>query len=102
MEEPVWYPSRKTISKMYDNMSESKAEYAFRQSSSALVYRSDVRKIVFDNWNNKCAYCESTSNLQVDHIVSVHRCFKDKRLRYCNSIENLQILCRSCNAAKLP
>jgi 5-methylcytosine-specific restriction endonuclease McrA len=41
----------------------------------------------------KCAYCESTEKLQVDHIVPYSK-------GGTHDISNLQCLCRKCNRAK--
>jgi len=40
-----------------------------------------------------CVACDSTDNIQIDHIVPVARGGSDR-------IENLQPLCRSCNLSK--
>ena len=41
----------------------------------------------------KCVYCSGTENLTVDHIKPVSRGGSDE-------INNLQILCKSCNSSK--
>jgi len=43
--------------------------------------------------NAKCAYCGSIENLEVDHIIPVSKGGG-------NTLDNLQILCRSCNLNK--
>jgi len=43
--------------------------------------------------DGKCVACGATEELQVDHIMPVSR-------GGTNDIENLQMLCRSCNASK--
>jgi hypothetical protein len=32
----------------------------------------------------------------------VYSCFKLRKFSFCNSIHNLQILCKKCNTSKLP
>lgn len=43
--------------------------------------------------NSECTYCKSKENLVIDHIIPI-------KAGGNNDIENLQILCRSCNAKK--
>ncbi|OJK06527.1 hypothetical protein BRY75_14200 [Acinetobacter baumannii] len=52
-----------------------------------------IRQSVFERDNFTCLYCESTSDLTIDHIVPVSRGGGDE-------VENLQTLCRVCNARK--
>lgn len=50
-----------------------------------------------------CCLCDSYKELQVDHIKSVYRCYIDwLSIQEANIIDNLQILCKSCNSRKLP
>ncbi len=74
----------------------------FRGSCSAFIKKPLVRKIILEKFNNKCCECSMTENLQIDHVESVLRCFKRAAFHLCNSEENLQVLCGSCNASKLP
>ncbi len=48
---------------------------------------------LLDKYQNQCAICGRQDNLEVDHIVPVAR-------GGTNDIDNLQILCRRCNASK--
>lgn len=57
--------------------------------------RKKQRKILFLIDDNYCVRCGSRDNLEVDHIVP-----RVKNKYKINSYENLQILCRSCNASK--
>ncbi|MDC5271856.1 HNH endonuclease [Acinetobacter baumannii] len=52
-----------------------------------------IRQSVFERDNFTCLYCESTSDLTIDHIVPVSCGGGDE-------VENLQTLCRVCNARK--
>lgn len=52
-----------------------------------------IRAAVFIRDNNQCVNCGETENLTIDHIVSELRGGN-------NSEENLQVLCRACNAKK--
>src|SRR6185437_13520610 len=50
-------------------------------------------RFVFDHHAHRCVYCASTERLEIDHRVPVSR-------GGTNSLENLQIACRSCNGQK--
>ncbi len=52
-----------------------------------------VRKEVFAHDNFKCKNCGATNNLTIDHI-------KPRVFGGSNNIENLQCLCKTCNASK--
>ena len=64
-----------------------------RNEASNYIHRPAVRDFVFNRDGYKCVYCGSTEHIQVDHIVSVYKNGE-------NSTDNLQTLCRSCNAGK--
>ena len=64
-----------------------------RNISSNYIARKEVREFVFNRNAHKCVECGHKEFLQVDHIVSVYKNGK-------NHIDNLQTLCRSCNARK--
>jgi hypothetical protein len=55
----------------------------------------DLRSLLFKTVDNICAKCGSTNNLQADHVYPVSF-FPEKQL----DINNLQILCRTCNLEK--
>lgn len=99
---PIWSPSKNLISFLYDAIDEKLAFKKFRQASSAYIKNKKVRDFVFKRNNFCCTKCQSLKDLQVDHISSVWRCWKDKLFNYCNSIENLQTLCAYCNSSKKP
>lgn len=66
-----------------------------RGASSNYIKRPEVREFVLNRDGHKCVVCESTEHLQIDHITSVYRLGFEA-----NTIDNLQTLCRSCNAGK--
>ena len=74
-----------------------------RGTSSNFIKRNDVRNYVLNKSNHKCLMCGSQINLQIDHIISVYRIIKDSiPIEEVNHVDNLQVLCRKCNASKLP
>lgn len=76
---------------------------ALRNSSGGFIARTDVREAILRKSEGKCQLCPATENLQVDHIVSVWRAAHGEfPIEKLNTYENLQMLCGSCNAAKLP
>ena len=52
-----------------------------------------IRKIIFSQQKNECAYCGTLEDLTLDHI-------KPLRTTGNNDLDNFQILCRSCNRKK--
>lgn len=59
------------------------------------IYWRKCREQILATHPNICCRCGSTENLQVDHMLPKS---KYPHLMYC--MENLQILCKSCNAKK--
>ena len=51
------------------------------------------RSIIFKIHGNNCLSCGKTSDIAIDHILP-------KSQKGNNSIDNLQVLCRSCNSSK--
>jgi len=98
---PIWNPQFGTMLKI-KSIDKKLAYKTFRASSSGFVAKPLVRSIVFGRDSYKCVKCGTELNLTVDHIMSVVRCFQEKRFTYCNTKVNLQTLCNSCNCAKLP
>jgi len=83
-----------------ENLDHSKREldkscsYKQRRMKACLyTSRSDIRKKVFERDGKFCKHCGSTENLSMDHIIPVSKNGE-------NSLENLQVLCRSCNSSK--
>jgi hypothetical protein len=66
---------------------------------SPLFYSStdwnEIRLHAFDSYEHKCVLCGATSNLAVDHIKP-----RSKHPELALSVENIQILCFSCNSKK--
>lgn len=99
---PKWNPQMKTM-EMLSNISEKVRYKALRNSSSAFIKRIDVRNVIFARDNYKCVICGSSDDLQIDHIHSVYSVIKGKYpMEELNTIENLRILCKHCNASKIP
>lgn len=55
--------------------------------------REIVRKRILEKYKNKCVFCGSNENLQVDHIIPLSRNGKHDE-------DNMQILCKMCNLKK--
>lgn len=53
----------------------------------------DIRTYLLNIYNNRCAKCSSKHRLEVDHIIPITRGGG-------NNLENLQILCKTCNVRK--
>jgi hypothetical protein len=53
----------------------------------------DVRERVMERDNHRCVACGSADHLEIDHIIPISR-------GGTGDIENLQVLCRSCNRSK--
>jgi hypothetical protein len=52
-----------------------------------------IRLAVFKRDGGKCRSCDATEQLEFDHVLAWSKGGR-------STIENLQLLCRSCNAAK--
>ena len=98
---PKWNPYYRTEEKFWEyGITGYKA---LRNSSSGFVARKDVRTIILNKCNNQCVICGSKKDLQVDHIISVYKAYKNKKfIKILNTYDNLQILCKKCNASKNP
>lgn len=99
---PKWNPHISTISK-FGNSNRNVRYRALRSSSSAFIKRLDVREYVFRRDGYKCVNCGSNDHLQVDHIISVYAAVDGRfPIDDLNKPNNLQTLCRKCNALKNP
>lgn len=99
---PIWTPQKITVERIFNNLDPKDAFKAFRSSSSGFISNPIVRGIILSRDNYKCCECPSVEHLQIDHILSVYHCFHNGLFLYCNTKENLQLLCRKCNASKKP
>jgi len=80
--------------------SQNKQNYYSRTSNN---FSRKARAYVFDRDGHKCLKCDSTDTLQADHIISIYTGFKNGiELSAINNVDNIQTLCRSCNAGKSP
>ena len=85
---------------MDDYLDKKIAFKKFRSSSSGFISNKLLRYILFTKYNNKCALCNSTEKLEIDHIESVLSCFNNEKFKFCNTEDNLQVLCGKCNSSK--
>jgi CRISPR/Cas system Type II protein with McrA/HNH and RuvC-like nuclease domain len=51
------------------------------------------RKTIREQWNHKCAYCDSEENLSLDHIIPQSKGGSD-------STDNVICCCKPCNHSK--
>ena len=51
------------------------------------------RKMVKDKWGNQCAYCGSTEELTIDHVVA-------SAMGGSNLVHNTVCCCKKCNQSK--
>lgn len=56
---------------------------------ASLKFRAEV----FNKYGDKCCKCGSRDNLCIDHVISIYNGGSD-------DINNLQVLCKSCNSVK--
>lgn len=98
---PLFYlTSYKGLSRA-KNKGERQYKAYLRSCGSNFIKRKEVREIILERDNNKCVYCGSNSDLQIDHIISVYRVWKENiPLELVNHLDNLQTLCRPCNSRK--
>ena len=64
-----------------------------RRLANQAIANKETRSIVFERDSRTCRNCGSQDQLAIDHIVSVKNGGG-------NEVENLQILCQSCNSSK--
>jgi len=73
---------------------QSKNSYINRRAeANKFLTKQSVRNEVFRRYGKWCGRCGSLKNLTIDHRVSVKNGGD-------NSLENLRVLCRSCNSKK--
>ena len=77
-----------------------KGKQARRNAKAIRRMREKTGKVNLEEWNNKlkefnhsCAYCKSSDKIEQDHIIPLSKGGK-------HEINNIQPLCRSCNAQK--
>lgn len=63
------------------------------QTSSSAEAKRMWKESIKNQWDNKCAYCGSTENLTLDHIVP-------RSKGGSNHINNVLCACKNCNADK--
>lgn len=98
----IWKPRRRLMNLLEDYLDKKEAFKKFRNASSSYIQNKRLRAYILDKFNNKCVLCDSVNSLEIDHIESVLSCFKKEKFQFCNSEENLQVLCKKCNSSKAP
>ncbi len=63
------------------------------EQTSRISLPESIRAEVWRRDMGKCTQCESNQNIEFDHIIPISKGGS-------NSVNNLQLLCRSCNASK--
>jgi hypothetical protein len=53
----------------------------------------EMRAAVFERDNHRCQKCGRTEDLTLDHIIPWSKCYR-------HEINNLRVLCRSCNSRR--
>lgn len=82
----------KKISTPYVNYGTIFTSHNRSKRSQIKNYRSIFKKLMI-KYKFQCVHCNCKENLTIDHIIPVSKGGKD-------DIENLQILCKSCNSKK--
>lgn len=67
--------------------------YRARRFNAEGSFTFQERNELFKKYNNQCLFCNSKEHLTIDHIIPLS-------LGGTNYMENLQLLCRSCNSRK--
>lgn len=98
-----FYHVNKAMRKILSKPAQCKGYYLFdtedtysRRKQNRKHYSQDVRKILYDNANGKCAICGKSllfQDITLDHIIPLIQNGKDE-------VENLQICCYECNQMK--
>lgn len=95
-----WKPSYLLSIHLFDSIDKNESFKKFRSASSSYISNKYVRRYIYSKYNSKCFICSSIDDLQIDHKVSVKNCFVSNRILFCNSISNLQLLCKKCHFKK--
>ena len=101
-----WYEKNKESIRIKNNEATkkySKTEKGKQSRRNSKALRRMAKKdgnITLEEWkqkllefNNCCAYCKDSKNIEQDHIIPLSKGGK-------HEIKNIQPLCRSCNARK--
>ena len=98
-----FYHVNKAMRKILSKPAQCKGYYLFdtedtysRRKQNRKHYSQDVRKILYDKANGKCAICGKPllfSDITLDHIIPLIQNGKDE-------VENLQVCCYECNQMK--
>lgn len=98
-----FYNVNKAMRKILSKPAQCKGYYLFdtedtysRRKQNRKHYSQDVRKILYDKANGKCAICGKSllfSDITLDHIIPLIQNGKDE-------VENLQVCCYECNQIK--
>ena len=100
-----FYHVNKAMRKILSKPAQCKGYYLFdtedtyiKRKQNRKHYSQDVRKLLYDNANGRCAICGKPllfSEITLDHIIPLNQNGKDE-------VENLQICCYQCNQMKGP
>lgn len=98
-----FYSVNKAMRKILNKQARCKGYYLFdtddtyvRQKQNRKHYSQDIRKLLYDEAEGKCALCGKKllfSEITLDHIIPLKQNGKDE-------VENLQICCYQCNQMK--
>jgi len=78
--------------KYYENNYEATCNTKRRMRMYACLYNRSIKKILIKE-ESRCNYCLSDKNLTIDHIIPISKGGK-------NSLDNVQVLCSTCNIKK--
>lgn len=85
----------------YSGIKAKRVYSTYRNISSH--FGNKAKDYIFKKYGMKCLKCGSEENIQIDHIIPVWYGFNRKiELKQINNVDNLQVLCRSCNARRSP
>lgn len=106
LEFKIWYEKNREIIKQRNKMATKKysktdkGKQARRNSKAIRRAREKTGKVTNEQWQQKlkefnyqCALCPANEKLEQDHIIPLSKGGK-------HEINNIQPLCRSCNASK--